>query len=106
MSRKSKAARQARRTPPANQVLFSEMIDEWLRAGERLSDPSPPDGTESPQDRVTAATGSGSTVMLDGWRSRAGELWRAIIERHRLEALVAVGLVPLMLWLAMLNHPH
>jgi hypothetical protein len=84
--------------PAATQFVFSELIDGWLREGERLHELAPQSG-QGVEDSEPAGTGAASP--LDGWRARTAELWRTILERHRLEALVAVGLLPLMLFLVL-----
>ncbi|HVY38912.1 MAG TPA: hypothetical protein VHM31_13300 [Polyangia bacterium] len=83
--------------PAPPPVVFSELIDRWLREGERLHEAAPPDDG-------SAAAGSDAGLARDSWRTRTAELWRTILERHRLEALVALGLLPLMLFLALQGH--
>lgn len=82
--------------PAPAQVVFSELIDRWLREGERLHEAASNDGS--------VAAGRDADPVPDGWRARTAELWRTILERHRLEALVAVGLLPLMLFLVLQGH--
>ena len=83
--------------PASREVVFSELIDRWLRDGERLHEAaSEAEGTD--------LTRGGPVASSDGWRARTAELWRTILERHRLEALVAVGLLPLMLFLVLQGH--
>ncbi|HVT06995.1 MAG TPA: hypothetical protein VHO67_06040 [Polyangia bacterium] len=84
--------------PAPPQVVFSELIDRWLREGERLHETAPANDDEG----GTAASHAGPPP--DSWRARTAELWRTILERHRLEALVAVGLLPLMLFLVLQGH--
>jgi hypothetical protein len=85
--------------PAEPQFVFSELIDGWLREGERLHERSPEGG-----DEAGALAAAAAPEVQDGWRARTTELWRTILERHRLEALVAVGLLPLMLFLLMQGH--
>ena len=49
-------------------VVFSELIDGWLREGERLHE-SAAEGDGQPTGAVVSAP-------ADGWRARTAELWR------------------------------
>ncbi|MFL5306170.1 MAG: hypothetical protein ACJ8F1_13210 [Polyangia bacterium] len=80
--------------PP--RVVFSELIDGWLREGERLH--------EKAAEGDPQFAGAVVSSPAEGWRARTAELWRTILERHRLEALVALGLLPLMLFLVLQGH--
>ncbi len=67
-------------------LLFSEdLINRWLEEGERLNQQAAP--AEAPRSRLAR------------WRQRAAEIGHPLVERHRLELLVAAGLIPLALLL-------
>jgi hypothetical protein len=75
--------------------VFSDLIDRWLREGDRLEElAGPPAGTH-PGD---------SPTQLDGWKLWARNLLGTVIERHRLEVLVGIGLIPLALFLIVAHH--
>jgi hypothetical protein len=79
----------------SSEPVFSELIDRWLRDGERLHEVAGAPDPTAPGD---------SPTQLDGWKVRARELVGTVIERHRLELLVGIGLVPLALFLLVTGH--
>jgi hypothetical protein len=72
----------------AGEPVFSDLIDRWLREGDRLQDAAGPAG----------APGA-TRVEPETWKTRARELVRVVLGRYRLQVLVGVGLVPLALLL-------
>ncbi|HXU63218.1 MAG TPA: hypothetical protein VN962_16050, partial [Polyangia bacterium] len=79
--------------PPEPQ--FSDLIDRWLQEGDRLN-----------EQAAAAPAPAAPATELERWRHRALELGRTVLERHRLELLVAVGLLPLMLFLITQGGGH
>lgn len=75
---------------------FSELIDRWLQEGDRLDREAAPDGVPP----ALPAT------RWRRWVQRAREIAVPIVERHRLEVLVAAGLLPLMLALLAQGGAH
>jgi hypothetical protein len=78
----------ASQAPPEPEQQLSELIDRWLQEGDRLNDQA-----------ATADLPAPPLSRRDDWRERALELGRTVLDRHRLELLVGVGLLPLMLFL-------
>jgi len=74
--------------PQLSERQLSELIDRWLQEGDRLND----------QAAATEAAVAPAR-RLRPWQQRALDLGRMVLERHRLELLVAIGLLPLMLFL-------
>ena len=72
----------------APEPQFSELIDGWLAEGDRLNEQATTHDVPPPP-----------ATRVERWRQRAIELGRTALERHRLELLVAIGLLPLLLFL-------
>jgi len=89
---------------PSSQPIFSDLIDRWLREGDRLHEAvGPSEPGAAPVDSPTQLDRQLENKFHE-WKARARELLGVVIERHRLELLVAIGLVPLGLFLLVSGH--
>jgi len=79
--------------------VFSDLIDRWLREGDRLHQSAGAPASGLPGDSPTQVPD-----LQETWKTRARELVGAALGRHRLEVLVGIGLVPLALFLMIAGH--
>jgi hypothetical protein len=85
------------------QPVFSDLIDRWLREGERLQESAGAPEAGHPGDSPTQVDGWQENRQ-EQWKARARELVGLAFGRHRLEVLVGIGMIPLALFLLVAGH--